>query len=147
MQEVAAVRVVFFFGMLSVLSALPILCCSGAAKQPPPMVGGRCEYKHYRGAAEIVSVTRISSAEEGLQGEYEVGFLFHPQQEIEEQFVQATTKVFRLFTDSGANPGRLFIERHDIRVGKRIDCLLNVIIRGTCTPVMFEFPWTGSRED
>jgi hypothetical protein len=127
--------------MFPVFLALMILHCSLAAASTPPIVGGSCEYKHYKGTAEVVSVTLIGSGEETLQDEYEVKCVFHPREEIKEQFAQATTKEFLLFGHNGQNPRRHFIEQHGIRVGKQIECVLKVIIRGTCTPVMFEFPW------
>jgi hypothetical protein len=41
---------------------------------------------------------------------------------------------------TGNAAGRACIEKFDIRPGKRIGCTLKVITRGTCTPILFEFP-------
>jgi hypothetical protein len=142
MQEASALRVVFLFGTVLVLSILPVFRHGEAAAQP--LVGGPCEYKPYRGAAEVVSVTKIGSAENRWQDEYEVKCSFHPQEPIEEPFAQTAAREFRLLVDNGANPIRRFIEQYDIKVGERIPSVLRVIVRGTCTPVLFEYPWTGS---
>ncbi len=37
-------------------------------------------------------------------------------------------------------PGPQFLEKYGIGVGKVFDCYLKVIIKGTCTPMLFEFP-------
>lgn len=144
MQELTPVRGLYLFWIILALSALQMICCTGAAAQRPQKVGGKCEYKRYMGTAKIVSVTLIGSGEERLQDEYEVKWLFHPREKIEESFVPAPDKELRLYVDNDANPRRLFIEQHDIKVGKQIECALEVITRGTCTPVIFKFPWTGS---
>jgi len=37
-------------------------------------------------------------------------------------------------------PGKAFLEKYDIAVSRDFDCYLKVIIKGTCTPILFEFP-------
>lgn len=143
MQELTAVKVVFLFGTVLLLSILPIFRHGDAAAEPEPMVGGPCEYKAYAGMAEVISVTRAGSAENRSKDEYEVKCSFHPEGHIEEQFAQTAAREFRLYVDNDVNPGRRFIDQYDIKVGKRIPCVLRVIVRGTCTPVLFEFPWIG----
>ena len=36
-------------------------------------------------------------------------------------------------------PGPEFIEKYGIEVDKQFDCSLQLITKGTCTPVIFEF--------
>jgi len=144
MQELATARLAFILGVLPVLLIVTLLHCSGAASPSPPIVGGPCEYKSYRGTAEVVSVTLIGPGEETGQDEYEVRCVFHAREEIKEPFARVTASEFLLSADSGENPRRFFIEQHDIRVGRHIECVLKVIVRGTCTPVMFELPWAES---
>ena len=117
----------------------------GEVRQPEPVVGGRCEYRQYRGMAEIVSISPTSDAGSGAD-QFTIQFVFHSQGEIAEPFARTSGKIFPLEKDGGGNPNRLFIEQHDIRVGRRIDCVLRVIVRGTCTPVMFRFPWNDGAE-
>jgi hypothetical protein len=143
MYKFTALRRKFhFLVMLSAIWNLPILGCLAGAPQSPPLVGGHCEYRDYIGIAEIVSVNKVSSATEGIHDEYEVKYIFRPREEIQEEFAQAKTKVFQMLDAGGANPTGSFIERHDLKPGKQVECTLKVIIRGTCTPMLFEFPWT-----
>jgi len=116
----------------------------GEARQPESVVGGRCQYRQYRGTAEIVSVRRIGETEKG-PGEYRVEFVFHSQEEITESFAQVVGTIFPLELN-GRDPDELFIEQHGIKTGRNIKCVLKVIVRGTCTPLMFEFPWNGRSE-
>lgn len=143
MQEVAMLKAVFLLGTVLVLSILPIDDHSAWAGQPPPRLGGPCEYKEYKGVAEVISVSRMASADNRGQDEFEVKCSFHPREQIEEQFAQTTAREFRLHVDNDANPTGRFIVRHGIKVGSRIPCIVRVIVRGTCTPVLFEFPWSG----
>jgi hypothetical protein len=134
------------FFILCGCGGLFIVCNSGEAMQPEPLIGGRCEYRQYRGTAEIVSLDSVGTARDGLEEEYEVGFLFHPDEEIREQFVHVVGRVFRLEAEGGGNPARRFIDEQGIRAGKRIGCSLRVIIRGTCTPMIFQYPWSSANE-
>ncbi len=99
------------------------------------VIGGPCEYTQYKGHAKIVSITKINEHER-----YEVKFLFIPDQEIRESFAQTEGKEFLLTLRNSSYPGPQFLERYGIRVGKVFDCNLKVIIKGTCTPMIFEFP-------
>jgi hypothetical protein len=144
--EHSAARLVLLCAILAPFSALLVLSCSGGATQQEAMTGGRCDYRQYRGTAEIVSLTQVGSAMQRAQDEFEVGFVFHPEEVIEEQFAQVNGKVFLLQIDGGANPNRLFIQQQDIRKGKRVGCVLKAISRGACTPMIFVFPWNSEKE-
>jgi hypothetical protein len=144
MQEFALPKLAYLFGALLTVSALLIFsACSETGATTPQLVGGPCDYKRYAGTAEIVSVTKIGEGQEKSQDEYDVKFLFHPRDEITEPFAQVTGREFPLLTERGSPLQGHFIEEYDIGVGRQIECNLMVIIRGACTPVMFEFPWTG----
>lgn len=133
--------------VFSILSVFLIFTpWSGATAETPQLVGGQCDYKRYRGTAEIVLVARIGQGQESYQDEHEVKFVFHPQEAIKEPFAQVRGREFPLLMDSGTRPTGIFLEQHGIRVGVYLECDLKVIIRGSCTPVMFEFPWTGRTE-
>lgn len=136
-------KAVFLLGTVLVLSILPTDDHSALAVQPPPRLGGPCEYREYKGVAEVVSVNRRGSADNQWQDEFEVKCSFHPWEQIAEQFARTSAREFRLHVDNDANPSGRFIVKHGIRVGSRIPCIVRVIVRGTCTPVLFEFPWTG----
>jgi hypothetical protein len=143
MQEFATPKLASLFGVLWVSALLIFASWSKTGATPPELVGGPCDYKRYAGLAEIVSVTRIGEAQGKSQDEYDVKFLFHPRDEITESFAQVTGRELPLLTERGSHLQGHFIEEYDIRVGRQIECNLMVIIRGACTPVMFEFPWTG----
>ncbi|MDH5767867.1 MAG: hypothetical protein OEZ31_02750 [Nitrospirota bacterium] len=99
------------------------------------VIGGPCEYTQYKGHAKIVSITKINEHER-----YEVKFLFVPDQEIKESYAQTEGKEFLLMLRNFSYPGPQFLEKYGIGVGKVFDCYLKVIIKGTCTPMLFEFP-------
>jgi hypothetical protein len=100
--------------------------------------GGPCSYKEYKGRAQI---TAISQGDDSAAGTYEVKFLFHPDEEITEAFAaKAQAREFNLHTKRGTNPRMTYIRKNGIAVGGEHDCVLNVIVHGTCTPMIFQFP-------
>jgi hypothetical protein len=115
----------------------------GAGKTPP--VGGPCQYRSYPGQAEIVSVSKLEAASVSAGERYEVTFRFIPDGPIEERFARVEERSFGLFPDRVNLPDKAFIEKFDVRPGKRYECILQVIKKGTCTPLLFDFPsLTGS---
>jgi hypothetical protein len=101
------------------------------------MVGGSCEYRSYPGQAEILSVTPIEATGE----RFDVKFRFVPDQPVDEPLGKvALERTFTLLPESEMPPDRAYIEKFDIRPGTRIGCTLKVITRGTCTPILFDFP-------
>jgi len=120
---------------------------SGAnvAMDSPRIVGGPCEYKDYRGKAEIVSMQKMPQDKVPAQGApsgelYEVMYRFIPETKIHEPFEAVHAREFVLLTDDGTHPDLEFIRRNGIDVGRRYDCLLKAITRGACTPLIFTFP-------
>lgn len=104
------------------------------------LVGGQCEYKQYEGRAQIISITKIADSVTDPNERDEVKFAFIPNREIEESFVQIEGREFLLMLSNSSYPGSRFLEKYGIEVGKVFDCHLKVITKGTCTPVLFEFP-------
>lgn len=116
---------------------------SGTGKTP--LVGGPCEYRSYPGQAEIVSVSKSEATPVSAGERYDVKFRFTPAGPIEERFARVEERSFSLLPDRVNPPDRAFIEKFDIRPGKRYECTLQVITKGTCTPLLFDFPsLTGS---
>ena len=116
---------------------IPLLACNAADQSPTrPRVGGSCEYKKYRGEAVIVSVAKRTDASQ----EYEIKFSFNPQETIDEEFARPEGKTWTLVLKDSSYPKNDFLTQFDIKTGKRIPCYLRAITRGTCTPVLFEFP-------
>ena len=114
------------------------------APKTPKVVGGPCEYRVYKGHATILSIQKQAGRQAGSCGSayecYHVRFSFQPGEKIEESFAQVGGKVFSLLLRNGWYPGPKFLHKYAIEAGKVFDCDLNVITRGTCTPVIFDFP-------
>jgi hypothetical protein len=72
---------------------------------------------------------------------YDVKFRFIPEGPVEEPLGKAALqRTFTLLPDREMHPDKAFIEKFDIRPGMRLGCTLKVITRGTCTPILFDFP-------
>ena len=104
------------------------------------LVGGECEYKQYEGQVRIISITKITDRISYSRESYEVKFIFFPDQEVKESFAQTEGREFLLLLSNGSYPGPKFLEKYRIEVGRVFDCYLKVIIKGACTPILFEFP-------
>ena len=126
----------FILSLLWVISA-----CAEMKEKEGIRVGGICEYKAYKGRAKIISITP-RKGDTDLKNEYEIKFLFFPEEEIMEPYARADGKEFLLLINNAYFPDRPFIQKYDIKIGKIFDCSLRVIVKGTCTPILFEFPFT-----
>ena len=107
------------------------------------VVGGPCEYKAYRGHAKIVSILEKKlplKVDEPSNVVYDVKFSFTPHEEIKERWVQVEGKVYLLLLSNSSYPGPGFLKKYGIEPDKCFECYLKVITRGTCTPVLFDFP-------
>ncbi len=128
-----------FLAILFLVAALPGVGCSmtGPEIARGPLVGGPCEYSAYPGQAEIVSVVPSAAA----SGRYDVKFRFIPDGDVREPLGKsALERTFSLLPEREMPPDRAFVETFDIGPGKRLGCTLRVITRGTCTPILFDFP-------
>jgi len=115
---------------------------SAAESRPPRVLGGPCEYKQYKGKATIVAVHKKEmpgDAGRSSYDPYEVRFSFFPDEEIEETYGKVEGREYRMMLKNSSYPGPKFLEKYGIEAGKSFDCYLKVIIRGTCTPVLFDF--------
>ncbi len=127
------------FAAMILLTTLivPFLCCDqAAASSPAPLIGGPCAYKSYKGEAEIVSV----SPKQDRSGTYEIKFSFHPQDIIQEEFAGVKGRQWFLALKDSSSLSKDFLTRHGIQTGKRLPCTMKVITKGTCTPILFDFP-------
>ena len=104
-----------------------------------PKTGGPCEYKEYPGSARISSIRKIADLS-GSRESYEVKFLFTPAERVEEPFAQVQGREFLLMVGDSYPPTKRFLEKYGIETGKIFEGYLKVIVKGTCTPVLFEFP-------
>jgi len=104
------------------------------------IVGGQCEYKSYSGTARVVSIKEDDGSHDMLEKKYEIIFTFQPDGVISDSFVQTEGKKYTML-DNFKNPDQKFISQHCIVEGSTLPCVMKVIVRGTCTPVLFEFPF------
>jgi hypothetical protein len=116
------------------LTAAPSLCADGA------WVGGPCRYKSYSGRATILSVTAVENNAADQTKRFDVLFTFQAQDEIEESFARTEGKTFSLYGKYFSTPDRNFITVHRLAAGRILDGSMQVIVAGTCTPVVFDFP-------
>ena len=131
--------------LATVLTTLMISSSCSAMDNPTKnkIVGGPCEYRAYAGQAKIVSINKIQvkeDANDSSKEQYEVKFSFHPEQEIEETYGQVEGKNYQLLLNNSSYPNPRFLRKYGIELGKSFDCYMKVITKGTCTPVIFDFP-------
>lgn len=124
------------WGMAMIFLVSLSSCGAAASSSSSPRVGGPCAYKQYTGDAEIVSV--IPRPE--VPGEYEIKFAFHPRETIQEEFARVEGRQWLLVQKDSSYPRDDFLTQYGIKTGKRLPCYLKVITKGTCAPVLFEFP-------
>jgi hypothetical protein len=136
-----------FLMISTVLSftGVALLCVEGIG-DGPPRAGGPCEYRKYEGQAEITSLRKVTDQKSDAFGRYEVRFRFVPDQKIEESFLRVEGREFLLELDFSPYVSPQIIDRYGITVGSILRCTLKVILQGTCTPVLFEFPSLSSKE-
>ncbi len=113
---------------------------AGDVKREEPRAGGPCEYHRYEGRAEITSVQRITGSQNQAGEDYEIRFRFIPDEKVREPFARVEGREFLLDINGTSSFSREFTERHGIRPGSFLAGFLQVIVKGTCTPILFGFP-------
>jgi hypothetical protein len=126
--------IILFFMGLSTAHA-------GLCSPKTPSTGGPCEYSQYKGHATIISITKIGEATRDTAHEkYEVEFSFTPDQYFQGIVARTEVKKYVLLLDNSSYPGPKFLEKYEIKEEKIFECFMKVITKGTCTPIIFEFP-------
>jgi len=109
-----------------------------------PKDGGPCEYKDYKGKAEIVSIEKIESKSVSASNEpaelFKITYRFYPEKIIQETSVHVESRDFVLLLPNSSYPNLEFIQGNNISIGEKIDCVLKVITKGACKPMIFKFP-------
>jgi hypothetical protein len=123
------------------LVLLSCACCVRADDIPAGnmIVGGPCTYKEYNGRGHITAIKQ-KNPNDPNDDSYEVRFQFHPNETISEPFAQFEGRELLLHTRQHKSPRREYLEKNGIEEGKDFDSILHVIVKGTCTPTIFEFP-------
>ena len=114
-------------------------------KVEAPRAGGPCEYHRYEGRAEITSLRKTVDPYTQGKESWEAKFRFIPNQEIKESFAQVADREFLLEISQSSFLSPEFIKLHEVQIGRTFHGYLLAITRGTCTPVLFEFPVFSSK--
>ena len=133
-----------FLGYPAFLALTTLLLLNmAAAREKPQMVGGPCLYTEYSGTAKIISVDEIAGSQ-AAPGQkvsvYQVRFIFEPVGPIPEPFLDMRERPHELTLINGFQPRLGFLKKYGIEPDKTFPCNLKVIKKGTCTPVLFDFP-------
>ena len=150
-KPVYLVKISLFFLVFLVFGCTKSTCVSGPEEKKPAsiVVGGRCEYMRYKGKAKIVSIRKIKPPKNytGPSYElYEVKYSFSAEEKIKKAHENLGKKEYLLTLTNSWYPGPKFLQKYGIMTGKTFDCYLKVIVKGTCTPVIFEFPDIDSND-
>ena len=129
---------IFIFALFVGISVVPAFSEQNGKERQ--LIGGPCEYKLYKGSARIISIKKTGEGGNPSHDRYEVKFIFSPEGKITESFAQVDDKEFLLQLDSMRDFRALTLKQNGIRIGALLDCMMKVITRGTCTPVLFGFP-------
>jgi len=121
---------IYFRILLLIFVLTPYSVVQGATLEENDRKGGRCEYAKYKGYANITFVKKDFP--------YKVTFTFSPLETINEPLVR--TKEYSFPLDSISCLPQEFIEMYHVQPGQVFDCYMKVITKGSCTPVLFEFP-------
>ncbi len=111
-------------------------------------LGGECEYRSLPGTATIVRVekTAASSAQAAVTGGpgyagFEVEFSFTAKEPIKDESVQRfVARPHILQLTNSWYPGPRFLEKYGLTKGRTLNAVLQVMTKGTCTPMLFSFP-------
>jgi hypothetical protein len=138
-------------GGLAVFSTAALAQGKAANKGVPAeklRVGGPCEYGEYAGTATITRVEQTERSRRqaknvggaGYEG-YEVWFRFAPSSKIREEWARsAAVREHRFSLMNAWHPGPKYLRKYGIKPGLKCRCVMKVIKKGTCTPIVFDFP-------
>lgn len=120
---------------------LILLACAGIEPDHQGRrVGGSCQYKSYPGQATILSIANRQTDDPDQARRFDVKFSFAPREKIEESFARVEGRTFYLYGKNFLYPDGEFLTDHNIHVDRVLDGTLRVIVSGTCTPILFDFP-------
>jgi len=139
------------------LMLLISFCSNGRTMSPQDanrQIGGDCVYTSYDGFANIIQVEKTARSEQqaatpggpGYEG-YEVTFIISLREPIAEELAEHFVTREHVFTLMNSwYPGERYLRKYGLEVGKELPITLDVIQRGTCTPLILKFS-TVDRED
>ena len=124
---------------LAVPAILLLVLAAGCAERS---VGGPCAYEDTPGKAVITAVGGADPDEANCAREPRaVLFDFIPDKpRTRWRFPNWGTSGQRLTVAGGMNPPASWLRSQKVRVGAELSCVRREIVKGTCTPVVYEFP-------
>lgn len=128
-----AVRRILFPKVLAAVCwlCLPVGCTTSG--DSAMRVGGPCEYR------EVAGTCRFDTIEPSGANAYGEGFrtlfTFFPESSSEPQASGVSLKI-----GDGQDPTNRYLRENRIEPGRRFPCVRRVLVRGTCTPVIYAFP-------
>ena len=137
------IAVIILFGSLFVSDASMSRENIADSRGPGVRTGGQCSYKSYNGTAKILSVRKMelpTAPGEKACERFEVKFHFQAGENIEKGWMGKENPEGILLLKNFVNPGRKFLDKYSIGQGKNLECVMRVIEKGTCTPILFDFP-------
>jgi hypothetical protein len=143
MRKNRVLFVVKWFCVFFSVSFMSVACAETKPGEIGRVVGGPCNYKTYPGTAQVVSIEKayvISQDGKKNADGYDVHFVFHPQITPEQPYARVEGKTHALLLTNGSRPRMGFLKKYGIAAEKTLPCELAVIVKGTCTPIIFKFP-------
>jgi len=131
---------IFIILLISIITA-----CAGkdARNYKPYLVGGLCEYKEIMGTAVISSIADANSDDLNCDNEpVEVLFNFMPDDlnaKDDYLFPNISDSNQKIKLGEGLNPSKDYMNIKGIIKGTSHKCIRKEIVKGTCTPVLYEF--------
>lgn len=127
------------------LRVLLVACVLGLVPTAPalarPLAGGPCTYADFPGTATITAIAPLAEERHGLPyAGRSVTFTFAPDTPINGEPLYVPGNIHHLTLAGGRAPGQRFVDHYKLRPGLSLPCRLRLIRKGTCTPVLFEFP-------
>ncbi|MBN2545303.1 MAG: hypothetical protein JXB50_05850, partial [Spirochaetes bacterium] len=109
-------------------------------------IGEECIYKKYHGTAVIISIkkTKESTSQTSVSGGpgyegYEIKFSVKVNAYISKEWVKESINKEQLFLLANSwYPGIEYIKKYKIKKGKKHNCIVKIIEKGACTPILFE---------
>ena len=108
------------------------------------LIGGPCSYDKIQGSCQITSVAKtdesIHQAQVSGGPGYEGNVIKYKFTPLDANQEYEKNKEYLLTLTNSWYPGDKFLDKYSIQEGKTFKCVMGRIVKGTCTPVVFEFP-------
>lgn len=123
--------------------AKALLLCGLLVSCGPMIVGGPCKYDQIPGVAVVVSIEEQPASEGGgCSNPVRVVFNFvpdDPDATAGYRFPERSDDGHHLTVSGGFDPPSEWVQAEGLVVGSAYPAVRKEIVRGTCTPVIFEF--------